>query len=77
MSDITDEDKERVELLIEVSKNKFKNLSLGELERLQELIEKTDYSHQKKAHKSKMKLLGQINVEIYKRQDGNRGIKGI
>lgn len=71
MSDISDEDKERVELLTEVSKNKFKNLSLVELERLQELIEKTDYSHQKKAHKSKMKLLGQINVEIYKRQDGD------
>tara|TARA_B100001750_G_C15148275_1_gene418226 strand:- start:298 stop:525 length:228 start_codon:yes stop_codon:yes gene_type:complete len=66
---LTDEDKERIKLLNEVYKNKFKNLSLEQLIRLQELLEKKDYSHQKKADKSKKKLLSQINVEIYKRDD--------
>jgi len=66
---LTDEDKERVKLLNEVTKNKFKNLSLEQLIRLQELLEKKDYSHQKKANKSKKKLLIQINVEIYKHDD--------
>ena len=66
---LTDEDKERVKLLNEVEKNKFKNFSLEQLIRLQELLEKKDYSHQKKANKSKKKLLIQINVEIYKHDD--------
>jgi len=66
---LTDEDKERVKLLNEVYKNKFKNFSLEQLIRLQELLEKRDYSNQKKADKSKKKLLSQINVEIYKRDD--------
>ena len=66
---LTDEDNERIKLLNEVYKNKFKNLSLEQLIRLQELLEKRDYSHQKKADKSKKKLLSQINVEIYKRDD--------
>ena len=68
---LTDEDKERIKLLNEVSENKFKNLSLEQLKRLQELVEKKDYGHQKKANKSKKKLLSQINVEIYKRIDGD------
>ena len=68
---LTDEDKERIKLLNEVSENKLKNLSLEQLIRLQELLEKKDYSHQKKADKSKKKLLSQINVEIYKRKDGD------
>ena len=66
---LTDEDKERVKLLNEVTKKQVKNLSLEQLIRLQELLEKKDYSHQKKADKSKKKLLSQINVEIYKRDD--------
>ena len=66
---LTEEDKERIKLLNEVFKNKFKNFSLEQLIRLQELLEKRDYSHQKKADKSKKKLLSQINVEIYKRDD--------
>ena len=66
---LTDEDKERIKLLSEVYKNKFKNFSLEQLIRLQELLEKRDYSNQKKADKSKKKLLSQINVEIYKRDD--------
>ena len=66
---LTEEDKERIKLLNEVFKNKFKNFSLEQLIRLQELLEKRDYSNQKKADKSKKKLLSQINVEIYKRDD--------
>ena len=66
---LTDEDKERIKLLGEVSKNKFKNFSLEQLIRLQELVEKKDYNNQKKVDKSKKKLLNQINVEIYKRDD--------
>jgi hypothetical protein len=66
---LTDEDKERIKLLNEISKNKFKNLSLEQLIRLQELVEKKDYSHDRKANRSKKKLLTQINIEIYKRDD--------
>jgi len=66
---LTDDDKERIKLLEEVSKNKFKNFTLERLIRLQELVEKKDYSHEKKAGKWKKKLLTDINVEIYKRDD--------
>ena len=68
---LTGEDKERIKLLNEISENKLKNLSLEQLIRLQELLEKKDYSDQKKADKSKKKLLSEINVEIYKRKDGD------
>jgi len=66
---ITDDDKERIKLLEEISKNKFKNFTLEQLIRLQELVKKKDYSNEKKAKKSKKKLLTQINVEIYKHDD--------
>ena len=66
---ITAEDKERIKLLEEVSKNKFVNFSLEQLIRLQELVEKKDFGKEKKAQKSKRSLLKQINVEIYKRDD--------
>ena len=66
---LTAEDKERIMLLEEVSKKQVKNLSIEQLIRLQELLEKKDYSHEKKANKSKKKLLTQINVEIYKHDD--------
>jgi len=66
---LTDDDKERIKLLEEVSKNKFKNFTLEQLIRLQELVKKKDYSNEKKANKSKKKLLTQINVEIYKHDD--------
>jgi hypothetical protein len=77
MGEITDEDHERVKLLqlVTNSKNEFKNLSLKQLSRLQELVEKKDYSHDKKAHKSKVKLLRKINVRIYELTEG-RGIWG-
>ena len=66
---LTDDDKERIKFLEEISKNKFKNFTLEQLIRLQELLEKKDYGHDKKAEKSKKKLLRQINVEIYKHDD--------
>jgi hypothetical protein len=77
MTKISDEDKERVSLLqlISSSKNEFKNLSLEQLSRLEQLIEKKDYSHDKKAHKSKGKLIKRINVRIYELTEG-RGIWG-
>lgn len=77
MTEISDEDRERVELLhlVTSSKHEFKKLSLEQLRRLQELVEKKDYSHNNKAHKSKVKLLGKINVRIYELTEG-KGIWG-
>ena len=66
---LTDEDNERIKLLNEVQKNKFNNLTLEQLIRLEELVEKKDYTHEKKANKSKRKLLKEINIEIYRRDD--------
>ena len=66
---LTDEDKERIKLLNEVQKNKFNNLTLEQLIRLEQLVEKKDYTHEKKANKSKRKLLKEINIEIYRRDD--------
>jgi predicted HicB family RNase H-like nuclease len=70
--DIKAEDRERITLLqiVSSSKNEFKKLSVDQLKRLQELVEKKDYSHNKKAHKSKVKLLGKINVRIYELEEG-------
>ncbi len=72
MTEVTNEDRERVKLLrlITSSKNEFKKLTLEQLKRLQELVEKKDYSHDKTAHKSKMKLIGIINVRIYEITEG-------
>ena len=57
MADISSEDRERIKLLtlISSSKHEFDKLSLEQLARLQELLEKKDYSHDKKADKSKSK----------------------
>jgi len=72
MTQISNEDRERVKLLrlISDSKHEFKKLSLEQLKRLEELVEKKDYSHDKKAHKSKVKLLRKINVRIYEITEG-------
>ena len=66
---ITAEDKERVKLLEIVSKKGLKELNLETLQRLQILVEKKDYDHNKKAHKSKMKLLAKINMKIYEHEE--------
>ncbi len=77
MTQISNEDRERVKLLRRIleSKNEFNKFSLEQLKRLEELVEKKDYSHDKKAHKSKVKLLKKINVRIYEVTEG-RGIWG-
>lgn len=71
--EITPEDRERVALLrlITNSKHEFNKLSVKQLTRLQELVEKKDYSHNKKAHKSKVKLLAKINVRLYELAEGH------
>jgi len=68
---ITPEDRERVALLrlITNSKQEFNKLSVEQLKRLEKLVEKKDYSHNKKAHKSKLKLLGKINVRLYELEE--------
>jgi len=67
---IAPDDLERIKLLNIVSKRGFKDLSLEQLKRLLILVEKKDYSHDKKARKSKMKLLAQINSRIYELEEG-------
>ena len=58
----------RVQLLnLITKKGTFKNLSLDQLILLEKLLKKKDYNNEKKAEKSKQKLLKQINIEIYKR----------
>jgi len=71
--EITPEDRERISLLriITNSKHEFNKLSVDQLTRLQELVEKKDYSHNKKAHKSKLKLLRKINVRLYELGEGH------
>jgi len=71
---INPEDHERVKLLQIVSQKGLKALSIVQLKKLQILVEKKDYSHSKKAHKSKMKLLRRINVAIYESEEGREGI---
>jgi hypothetical protein len=63
--EVTAEDRRRVELLETVSKKGLKKFNLDELVELKLLVEKKDYSHNKKAQKSKTKLLAKINAAIY------------
>ncbi len=71
---ISSEDIERVTLLKIVSDGSLKALNYDQLRRLEALVQKKDYSHDKKAHKSKVKLLAKINVRIYELQEGGEGI---
>jgi hypothetical protein len=59
------DDLKRLELLDIVFKKGVNALSREELESLHNLIEKKDYSHDKKAKKSKSKLLKKIGNAIY------------
>jgi hypothetical protein len=59
------DDLERLQLLDIVFTRGVNALSREELERLHDLIEKKDYSHDKKAQKSKAKLLKKIGNAIY------------
>lgn len=59
------EDLERLQLLDIVFTRGVNVLSRMQLERLHDLIEKKDYSHDKKAQRSKTKLLKKIGNAIY------------
>ena len=66
-----DDDIERKRLLEIVSKKGVKVLTRAELERLHNLLEVRDYSSNKKANKSKKKLLSKINAAIYESYNNN------
>ena len=61
----SNDDFERVKLLDIVFHKGIKTLSRMQLERLQQLVEQKDYSHDAKAQKSKAKLLRKISIAIY------------
>jgi len=63
--EVTGDDRRRIALLETVSKKGLKVLELPDLKELLTLVEKKDYSHSKKAQKSKTRLLAQINAAIY------------
>jgi len=65
VSHITEDDRRRVELLEAVSKKGLKVLDLDDLKQLLALVETKDYTHNKKAQKSKVKLVAKINAAIY------------
>ena len=65
MSHITEDDRRRVELLDLVAKKGLKILDLEDLRQLLILVENKDYSHNKKAQKSKVNFVAQINARIY------------
>ena len=69
------ENSEEIELrmLLELVSNKgLKALTIEELSRLHTLLEAKDYGENKKAVKSKRKLLKQINSAIYDRHRPRR-----
>lgn len=72
VSHITEDDRRRVELLDLVSKKGLKVLELEDLKQLQTLVETKDYTHSKKAQKSKLKLLAKINATIYDIEERNK-----
>nr|AIE94723.1 hypothetical protein [uncultured marine thaumarchaeote AD1000_50_E11] len=75
---LTDEDKERIKLLNEVYKNKFKNFSLEQLIRLQELLEKRDYSDQKRQINQRRNFLVKLTwkfTNVTMRLSGNNQIR--
>ena len=67
---LEDDDQERLMLLEIVSQKGLRVLTLDQLMRLQTLLEKKNYEHDKKALKSKTKLIGKISYEIYNKEKG-------
>jgi len=65
-----DDDQERLVLLEIVSQKGLRVLTKEQLVRLQTLVEKKNYDHNKKALKSKTKLLEKISYEIYNKEKG-------
>lgn len=68
----TPEDVERIRLLRKVtsSRQAFNQMTLDELKRLQFLVEKKDYTHDRKTRRSKARLLRNINARIYELEEG-------
>ena len=64
-----DDDIERRRLLEIISKNGIYALTRSELEQLQRLIQLKYYGENKKANRSKKKLLKEINIAIYESSD--------
>ena len=50
----------------------LKRLTVGELQTLRDYLEAKDYTENKKADKSKKKLLKQINAEMYNKHHPRR-----
>ena len=67
---LEDDDQERLLLLQIVSKKGLRVLTREQLTRLQTLLEKKDYDNNKKALKSKTKLLDKISYEIHNKEKG-------
>lgn len=67
---LEDDDQERLILLEIISQKGLRVLTIEQLTRLQILLEKKNYEHDKKALKSKTKLLEKISHEIYNKEKG-------
>jgi hypothetical protein len=68
----SDDEIELRALLKTVSDKGLKALTIAELDRLRELLEAKDYGDNKRADKSKRKLLKQINSTFYDRHRPSR-----
>jgi hypothetical protein len=68
---LSDQDEYR-RLLEMVSQHGLKRLGIQDLEALRVFLEATDYGSNKKADRSKKKLLAKINAEIYNRHNPRR-----
>lgn len=67
---LEDDDQERLMLLEIVSKKGLRVLTIEQLTRLQTLLEKKNYEYDKKALKSKIRLVEKISHEIYNKEKG-------
>lgn len=67
-----DDEPEGRRLLGIVSQHGLKRLTVGELVELRDYLESKDYVGNKKADRSKKKLLKQINAEMYNKHHPRR-----
>jgi hypothetical protein len=67
--ELLDDNTERRRLLEVISKNGLYALTRSELARLHRLVQLKCYGENKKANRSKKKLLKEINVAIYESSD--------
>jgi hypothetical protein len=67
--ELLDDNTERRRLLEVISKNGLYALTKSELERLHRLIQLKSYGENKRANRSKKKLLKEINIAIYDSSD--------